>query len=569
MRPAPAWWRAIGGPWCVSIWSGIVGVAFVIPSAIWTAIYSPLSLWESAVGEIAAAAVSLLVLWWAHAWWLSPSRAGQRHRSLLAVATFALVGLVRLAMLYAAREALAIEHPWSPMQALITGGIYSVVMLSLVAVVVDAVRQHACMMEDLEQAQQTLARAAEVEADEVEAMQIAYVERVLGEVRAAVEEMRGSQDPQRLASGIQEASDRLVRAGSHALQAGEVLDEALAVPRPRVGLRRVLAGVGPAAPIAGPVAFEVLVFTAFARDFGTSLAVLNAVLATGVLVAGNLLLGRMARRRWPSRGCLPLLFGAYLAIGLVATLAVQGVLLALGEFRPLWSGGVAFALFMLLVSILPSMRRMQSEAERALADSVAQLTMALGRVRSLAAEQRRQLAHLMHGGLQAELTAAAVAITRSLERGDSADVVDARVAELVSMLEGQVALTAYPTVSQSLDDVVETWSLALDVELSMDDGADALMRQDCDLAGRVVDVVSEGLTNAVRHASVRSVLVAVRGMQPGLIVVDVVNAGRLDRAQHGHGSQLLDERCESWSLTPEGDSVRLSARLTSRSPLRV
>ena len=71
MRTAPAWWRALGGPWCVSIWSGIVGVAFVIPSAIWTAIYSPLSLWESAAGEVAAAAVSLLVLWWAHAWWLS------------------------------------------------------------------------------------------------------------------------------------------------------------------------------------------------------------------------------------------------------------------------------------------------------------------------------------------------------------------------------------------------------------------------------------------------------------------------------------------------------------------
>ena len=569
MRPAPAWWRAIGGPWCVSIWSGIVGIAFVIPSAIWTAIYSPLSLWESAVGEIAAAAVPLLVLWWAHAWWLSPSRAGRRHRSLLAVATFALVGLVRLAMLYAAREALGIEHPWSPMQALITGGIYSVVMLSLVAIVVDAVRQHARTMEDLEQAQQTLARAAEVEADEVEAMQIAYVERILGEVRAAVEEMRGSQDPQRLASGIQEVSDRLVRAGSHALQAGEVLDEALTVSRPRVSLRRVLAGIGPAAPVAGPVAFEALVFTAFARDFGASLAVLNAVLATVVLVAGNLLLGRMARRRWPSRGRLPLLFGAYLAIGLTATLAVQGVLLALGEFRPLWSGGVAFGLFMLLVSILPSMRRMQSDAERALADSVAQLTVALGRVRSLAAEQRRQLAHLMHGGMQAELTAAAVAITRSLERGDSAEVVDARVAELVSMLEGQVSLMGDSTRDQSLDGLIETWSLALDVELSMDDGADALMRQDRDLAGRVVDVVSEGLTNAVRHASVRTVQVAVRGTQPGLIAVDVVNAGRFDRTQHGQGSQVLDERCESWSLTAEGDSVRLSARLSSRSPLSV
>jgi len=287
------------------------------------------------------------------------------------------------------------------------------------------------------------------------------------------------------------------------------------------------------------------------------------------LVAGNLLLGRMARRRWPSRGRLLLLFGAYLVIGLVATLVVQGVLLALGEFRPLWTGGFAFALFMLLASILPSMRRMQADAERALADSVAQLTVALGRVRSLAAEQRRHLAHLMHGGMQAELTAAAVAITRSLERGDSAEVVDARVDELVSLLESQVALMADPTGSQSLDDVIETWSLALDIELSMDDGAAAFMGRDPDLAGRVVDVVSEGLTNAVRHASVRTVRIDVREVPPGLIALDVVNAGRLDRTQHGQGSRVLDERCESWSLTADGDSVRLSARLISRALLSV
>jgi len=561
VRPAPAWWAALGGPWCVSVWSGVVGVAFVIPSAIWTAIYSPLSLWESAVGEIAAAAVSLLVLWWAHAWWLSPSRAGRRHRSLLAVATFALVGLVRLAMLYAAREALGIEHPWSPMQALITGGIYSVVMLSLVAIVVDAVRQHALTMEDLEQAQQTLARAAEVEADEVEAMQIAYVERVLGEVRAAVEEMRGGQDPQRLASGIQEVSDRLVRAGSHALQAGEVLDEALTVSRPRVSLRRVLAGIGPAAPVAGPVAFEALVFTAFARDFGASLAVLNAVLATVVLVAGNLLLGRMARRRWPSRGRLPLLFGAYLAIGLTATLAVQGVLLALGEFRPLWSGGVAFGLFMLLVSILPSMRRMQSDAERALADSVAQLTVALGRVRSLADEQRRQLAHLMHGGLQAEMTAAALSISRAIERGDSKEVVDARIDDLVTMLEGQLGEIAEASEGQSLDDIIETWRLSLDIDVSIDPQSEALMSSDPDLARRVVDVVSEGLTNAVRHSTTREVAVQITAPATDMVCVELSHPGVLRPGEAGLGGETLDQRCTSWSLVGEHHRVALTALL--------
>ena len=72
MRAAPAWWQAIGGPWCVSIWSGIVGGAFVIPTTIWTTLYSPLTLAEAASAESVAAAISILFLWWAHSWWLRP-----------------------------------------------------------------------------------------------------------------------------------------------------------------------------------------------------------------------------------------------------------------------------------------------------------------------------------------------------------------------------------------------------------------------------------------------------------------------------------------------------------------
>jgi signal transduction histidine kinase len=245
------------------------------------------------------------------------------------------------------------------------------------------------------------------------------------------------------------------------------------------------------------------------------------------------------------------------------------VLLALGEFRPLWSGGVAFALFMLLVSILPSMRRLQADAERALADSVARLTIALARVRSLAVDQRRQLAHLMHGGLQAEMTAAALSISRAIERGDSKEVVDARIADLVSTLERQVPQATAPVGRQSLNDVIETWRLALDIELNVEGDAEQLLRRDPELASRVIDVVSEGMTNAVRHAAAREVRICVSEAVPGLIAVDVAHRGRLERLGQGQGSAGLDERCESWALQSEGDGIRLSARIGSKARLVV
>jgi hypothetical protein len=241
MRAAPEWWRALGGKWCVSIWSGIVGAGFVIPSTIWTTLYSPLTLAEAASAEATAAVISLLFLWWAHSWWLSPSRAGTRHRSWLAVLTFAVIGLIRLAALFAVRGVLGIDQPWSPLGSLVTGGVYSIVMLSLVAVVVDSVRQHSLTMAELEQARESIARATAVEADDVEGMQRRYVDGLLEQVSEAVRALRSVDDGQQIAQEIQSASDRIVRAGSHSLHDGVAVAEAFAAPRRPIRLGQALA----------------------------------------------------------------------------------------------------------------------------------------------------------------------------------------------------------------------------------------------------------------------------------------------------------------------------------------
>ncbi|MGA1216274.1 MAG: hypothetical protein ACO31X_12005, partial [Candidatus Nanopelagicales bacterium] len=382
MRAAPAWWQAIGGPWCISIWSGIVGAGFVIPSTIWTTLHSPLTLAEAASAEATAAVISLLFLWWAHSWWLSPSRAGTRHRSWLAVLTFAAIGLIRLAVLFAVRGGLGIDQPWSPLGSLVTGGVYSIVMLSLVAVVVDSVRQHALTMGELEQARESLAQATTVEAEDVEAVQRRYVEGLLEQVSDAVRALRSVDDGQRVAQEIQSASDRIVRAGSHSLHDGVAVAEALAAPRRPVRLGQVLAGVRPSAPVLGAIAFECLVFTAMARDFGVQIAFLIFAMSIPLAAAGSLVLGAIAKRHWPRRGRLPLLFACYLVVGAAATATVELVLLWMGEPQVLWIGAFSFALFMTVLSIAPSMRRAQIESESELATAVSDLAIELVRVRS-------------------------------------------------------------------------------------------------------------------------------------------------------------------------------------------
>ena len=564
MRPAPAWWRALSGPWVISIWSGLVGVGFTVPSALWTASYSGLDFGTALLVEAVAAVVALVMLWLAHALWLSPGRAGTAYRPWLALATFALVGLVRLAVMFGFRAVMDIEQPWSPFEALMTGGLYSIILLTLVAVLVDAVRRHTFAMAELEQAKETLARATETEAAQVEELQKTFAEKVLRQVQQAVTELRHGDDPRQLAASIQEMSDRLVRVGSHDLQAGVVVESSLASPRPRVRLARVLAGVSPESAVIGAVAYEAVVFTAVWRDLGVTFALLNFVLGTATLVVGNLLLGAVARRWWPTRGRLPILFLSYVAVGLAAVVVVQSAASLVGESRPLWVGGASYAVFMTLAAIIPSMRAQQMRVEVDLAQSVATLAQELSRIRSLALGQRANLAHLMHGGVQAELTAGALAISRSVERGDPPDAVDARMSELVSTLNRAIAGLGESLVRESLGDVLDAWRIALDLDVVVDDAASTAMKSDPDLQERVIDVVSEALTNAVRHAAARRVTLKVTSPPPDRISVDVRHQGSLTPGASGQGGATLSDRCETWSLTSSGDTVRLVAEFAPR-----
>jgi signal transduction histidine kinase len=185
-------------------------------------------------------------------------------------------------------------------------------------------------------------------------------------------------------------------------------------------------------------------------------------------------------------------------------------------------------------------------------------------VRSLAEEQRRQYAHLMHGGVQAEMTAAALAISRASEAGEPTEAILARADALVALLEQQRESLDAEETRETLVDVIDTWRLALDLDVSIDTRADALMSSDPELARRVMDVVSEGLTNAVRHASARTVRLAISSAAAASVEVEVAHPGVLASGASGQGSGVLDAACEEWSRRADGARVTLECRLASR-----
>jgi signal transduction histidine kinase len=561
----PSWWSDIGGASAISRWSAVFTAAFIIPSAVWTATYSSLDMGTAFLVEFVAAAAALPFLWLAHATWLSPHRIGQRHRTLIALLTFFAVGLVRLFVMFGTRAAFDIEQPWSPLQALLTGGVYSVVVLSTVAVVVDAVRSHADLMTDMRQAEQTLARARQLDADEAEALQRAYAEEVLREVRSGIERLAERHDRVAMAEDLRTMSEELVRAGSHSLRDGDVVSRAVAAPRSRVRLADIVRDVRPAAPVLGPIGFEALVFTAVLRDLGSTIAIVNAVVATLAFIGCNLILQRVSRRHWPRRWRFLTLAAINLGIGLLGGVLVVSILVAvLGEqVQALWVGSVTYAVFMLFFSLVSSLRREQRHMERALAASLADQAEELGRVRQLVADQRVRLAHLMHGGLQAELTASALTLSREWGALEPHQAPEAVVAQLLAEIDRQQkAMDATPT-ALDLEDLFDTWRLAMDLEVDCSPEVSPLLAVDAEMRGRVIDVLSEALTNVVRHGDVRRAGVTITAESEQTILLMVRNPGRLTQRSLGLGSEEMTERGVEWSRTQEGEMVVLRASLSS------
>ena len=562
---APSWWRDIGGPWAISRWSAVFTAVFIVPSTVWTATYSSLSLGTALLVEVVAAAVALPFLWVAHATWLSPRRAGARHRTLIALFTFFAVGLVRLMVMFGVRGGLGIEQPWSPWQALITGGVYSVVVLSVVAVVVDAVRSHAKLMADMRQAEETLSRARSLDAGEAEGLQRAFAEEVLREVRLGIERLSKHGDDAALADGLRSISEELVRASSHSLRDGEVVSRAVTAPRSRVRLVDVLHEIRPAAPVLGPIAFEALVFTAVLRDLGPTIAIVNAVVATLAFIGCNLILQRVSRRHWPRRGRFLTLAALNLAIGLlVGVLVVSVLVVVLGEQAPaLWVGSVTYAVFMLFFSLVSSLRREQRHIERALATSLADQAQELARVRQLVSDQRARLAHLMHGGLQAELTASALTLSREWGSAQPQRPPGNIVAQLLAEIDRQQAAMGTTPPALDLEDLCDTWRLAMELEVDSDSEATAQLFEDAELRARVIDVLSEALTNVVRHGDARRAWVTICAENHQTVLLMVRNPGRLTESSLGLGSEEMTERCVEWSRTQEDAMVVLRASFGS------
>lgn len=558
------WWRALGGPSALS-WPVLsIPVIIMIPAAILNARGWQMPPREAVLGQIVGAAFMVATLVLARLSWLNPQRSGE-HRSALVAVTFAGASAARIVGMAIVFASFGVIGDWPVVVSVLSGGIGQAIILGFGSIAVNALRGHAQTMARLESVGRRIAQARSLTLEEIRAVQREVADEVLASARAVLDAARSDRDARAVSDMVQRAALDVVRPASHSLNSGEAITGRVFQSDQQVSWRSVVSGVRPLGPVLGPIIFEILVLGTVWGALGAKVAVVNLVVATPMLVAANLLLMWVWRRglwrNWP----LFWLSAAYAVSIVLALAAVVSIMGSFGEqAQGLVVGVVLYPVSMVIGSVLLSVVERQGEMEQSLVRAVDDEARAMTEALQLAEDERRRLARVMHGEVQAELTAAAARL-KAIEAADQ-DAVEEVIDDLMRRLD-RVDLSGSAGRTQSLAELWDTWSLAIPLDVHVSPNALEVLAGQSRVEQRLVAIASEAITNAVRHGGGSRVAVSVRVVD-GAVQIEVRNSGDLTEGAAGMGTAEIDRNADAWVIDQEAHEVVFTASVEVATPVR-
>jgi len=417
----------------------------------------------------------------------------------------------------------------------------TVTIFTLIAVAVDLVRDHLGVYRRLRAAQRASELDAERAALRVSSLRHAAVDDVLAEIERAAAIADAPLPPREAARVLRGLATDVVRPVSHWLYENDDTAPAGDAEAPPVRWRdwvaSVLGGMQPAPPLLLAVLFAALVTPFGLSQYGL-LQCLPAIVGGLVVVgAGNLAVSRVAERTArPYRGIV--LVVGYLVVGVALSVTTDAAIRVQG-LHPhfIWFEAGTYPLIALGVALVVSLSARIRLDQQGLEAAVQASVFDAARLRADYDHQRAAFARVLHSGVQSELIAAALALGAG--GGDDASgelrsVVDRIRTELL-------APPAAPDPETRVRALVESWRSAIALQASVAPDAWDRLREPARCEA-VVDAISEGLANAVRHGDGGPVTLDVRSASPAGVTVVVSSGGTLSTASPGIGLRQLAEQ---------------------------
>jgi signal transduction histidine kinase len=167
---------------------------------------------------------------------------------------------------------------------------------------------------------------------------------------------------------------------------------------------------------------------------------------------------------------------------------------------------------------------------------------------------RRAWAYLIHGNVQASLTAAILQLNRPAAQSTDRDAALASVQHAIEALKSPADLRI--DLRTALDEIATTWTGTCDVKF---DFAPDLLEEfgSSDSVSLCLnEIFKEAVSNAIRHGAATEVTCSVLKDADGQLHVRVINNGSplISSRRSSMGTQLFDELCTKWTLSSDVSS---------------
>jgi signal transduction histidine kinase len=534
-------------------------------------------------------------------------RAGDRpSRPTLTFAAFGLAGLVRALAIGQLAFAADLLPSAEVGQRVVGGTLAGLVYLSILALIVEAVRAHSDSISRLRLERSQLLAARGSSGEQLQWVNAEIKQRVrdeivgrLSAIAASVAANANSGEGQRDAvvdvidSKLKPiAEDIALRPSGWQVQFSEVT---AADRRPSDSLLADAVRIRPVSPLPASVALTLVTGVSSVRLVGAVLA-FGAAAALCPLLLGLLALCRevvtsLARRIGASVMAVVLTV-AFELVGLIAVAAVIGFWRLFGDQSLGRTEGVLIATAPLLVvficwgiAVAVAWNRRAAEIDSELEATVELLKLEVSLIGREVDAERERLARFVHGPVQDRLLAAWSLLSASdggVPAAGQLTQATELISEAVKMIDagsdfGEAEQQQF-TITSLIDEFALVWGGVVDVFGVVSDSAEVLLRQDASAAAAVGEVIREGVANAVRHQRSKRVQVSVGTAGDGLVEVSVDADSNSDAlvevaappatepatARRGLGSQNLDRLTVDWQLDLSASGSRLAATVATR-----
>lgn len=487
-----------------------------------------------------------------------------RVRTPIVLLLFAAIGVVRPFLFLGTASVLGIPVAVGDLGDRIAINIVVCVSgFSLIAAGVDLVRDHRGVFRRLRAVQRAAEADGRIARERIQSLRTMSVDAVLARIEeAAAPAALDRIEPADASRLLRSLANDIVRPASHDLYNAPGIPGTPADDEPSPGrlgwLRAVVGGMraAPALPTAALFAGMVVPFAV--GEYGVAVAAVQTPVALLILFLGNVAVATLSGLAGRASVRVATLSAGYIVVGVLLTLESERLLLAAGyspvliAFQafvyPFIAMGVAF-----VASLSVRVRADESELEESMQSSIE----AAARMRAEYDHEREAIARLLHSGVQSELIASALAVGMSdATAADASAAVRDAVERIRSGLREPRGRADPRTRIRMLAD---SWRSAMPLVVRIDDAVWDRLSDDrrCEA---VVDAMSEGLANAVRHGDGSPVTLGVGPDPAGGVLVVVTSGGALASPGAGIGLKDLADRAEV-ALWERGGLVELTVAI--------